>query len=834
MCRILFIACSLALLLAMPAVAREWSDASGKFKIEAELADINAATVRLKRPGGEIASVPLARLSPADQDYVKSSLARSAAAAAVLKKHCYACHGNEGSDEGGMNYILNGARLVEKGQVLARQPDKSVLLKRIAEGKMPPADVPLRPSKEEVETLREWVTQGAFSPSGTAAREFVTTDKVLAAVAEDLAAADERSRVFYRYFSITHLYNAGLAEEELHTLQLALSKLLNSLSWDRKILTPTPIDPNRTVYRIDVRDLRWTRELWEALSLAYPYNIQYSGKTALDCYKLSSTRTPVLRADWFVAEASSGPLYHALLQVPDTVEGLQRQLKVSFSQNLRQDRANRAGFTNSGISLNPRVIERHETSDGACWVSYDFAASAGTRNFFNNPLSFDYDGGEIIFSLPNGLQAYMVIDREGRRLEKAPTKIVRDLKSRDATVVNGISCMRCHASGILPKHDEVRVHARANSKAFGAETLKTILALYPEHDVLDKQIKEDQDRFRDALAKIGITRLSAEGEPIYNTAQRFQEPLDLRLASAEVGKTPEEFHAALDKLVSLQKQVGPLRIAGSTVPRDVYEEAYGTLVSSLAVGRYQQPGARIIQAGDVATAETRETERPEPSAEPSTTVDDPLGAPGAGDVRLGLVHQWKFDETKGDVARDAVGKNNASLVNFAKDEERWVKGKLGNALRFSQAEHVVYPAKDVDFPQLTITFWLNAQLEKGTNPRIVSPWVNLNYEQRAGVGLFGQVWEPGKPEPGEWHHYAVSIDRLKRKAIIYRNGDEVASGKITKDRDPTRLAFGHNVDIGNHGDSFNGMIDDLRIYRRLLTAADVAKLAGSGVTEESP
>jgi len=133
------------------------------------------------------------------------------------------------------------------------------------------------------------------------------------------------------------------------------------------------------------------------------------------------------------------------------------------------------------------------------------------------------------------------------------------------------------------------------------------------------------------------------------------------------------------------------------------------------------------------------------------------------------------------------------------------KGSSATRLQFSRAQQAAYPAKDIDFPQLSVAFWLNVQLEKGTNPRIASPWVTLNYEHRAGVGLFGQVWEPGKPTPGEWNHYVVTIDRVKKIAVVYRNGDEVASGEITKDRDPTRWAFGHNVDVANHGDSFNGL-----------------------------
>jgi hypothetical protein len=813
-------ACGLALLLAMPAAAREWSDASGKFKVEAELADVSGGAVRLKKPTGELASITLAKLSAADQDYVKQALARSTAAGTVLKKHCYTCHGEGGADEGGMNYILNGARLVEKGQVIAGQPEKSLLLKRIVAGKMPPEDVAERPSKDEIEILRDWITQGAFSPSGTAAREFVTNDKVMEAVAADLATADERSRVFYRYFSITHLYNAGLADEELQTMRLALSKLLNSLSWDRKILTPKPVDTAQTVFRIDVRDLRWTKELWEALALVYPYNIQFSGKTAVDCYRLSATRTPVLRADWFVAHASSPPLYHALLQMPGTLQGLQQQLKINFAQNLRQDRANRAGFTNSGISVHPRVIERHESSDGACWVSYDFAASAGNRNFFNNPLAFDYDGGEIIFSLPNGLQAYMIVNREGQRLDKAPTKIVRDLKSADATVVNGVSCMRCHASGILPKHDEVRKHAQTNSKVFGAEKLKTILAIYPEHDVLDKQIKEDQDRFKEGMDKIGITRLSAEGEPIYNMAQRHLDPIDLRMAAAEVGKTPEEFRAALDKLVTLQRVVGPLRV-GSTIPRDVFEESFGTVVSFMSVGRHLPPGGRIVEPRET----TGSVAEPEPMEGPAATVEDPLGVSPGPDLRNGLVHHWRFDETKGDIARDSVGKLNATLVNYGPADKRWAKGKIGNAILFSKPQQGAFLTKDIDFPHLTIAVWLNVTQESGINPRIAFPWLTLSYNQKRGMSIFYQVMEPTKPKVGEWSHYAVTIDQDTMSATIYKNGEAVASGKH-EGRDGKVWAFGHSSDLESHRDSLCGLLDDLRIYKRLLKAEEIAKLAG--------
>ena len=64
---------SVVTLLAIPAWAqlRTWTDRSGSYKIEAEFVDESGGTVRLKRGDGRIVSLPLERLSAADQAYVQ-------------------------------------------------------------------------------------------------------------------------------------------------------------------------------------------------------------------------------------------------------------------------------------------------------------------------------------------------------------------------------------------------------------------------------------------------------------------------------------------------------------------------------------------------------------------------------------------------------------------------------------------------------------------------------------------------------------------------------------------------------------------------------------------
>ena len=168
---------------------------------------------------------------------------------------------------------------------------------------------------------------------------------------------------------------------------------------------------------------------------------------------------PSVHVDWFVAQASLPPLYHDLLSLPLTDRELETRLEVDVIRNLLNApgvRVWRAGTNNSGVSNNNRVIERHTSRYGAYWKSYDFAGSVGTQNIFTHPLSFTHDGGEVIFNLPNGLQAYYVTNASGFRLDDAPINIVSNPAASDPTVRNGLSCFGCHTEGMKTFEDEVR------------------------------------------------------------------------------------------------------------------------------------------------------------------------------------------------------------------------------------------------------------------------------------------------------------------------------------------------------------------------------------------
>jgi WD40 repeat protein/mono/diheme cytochrome c family protein len=621
----------LALLLgaASQLTAREWVDASGKFKVEAELVAIRNGKAILERPDGSLLTIPVEKLSAADQTYLKqqaappptaTTLAATAPAASpapitaegsalaqkaqgVLRANCYRCHGEDGASEGGFNFVLNLEKLA-KTVVKPRNASGSLLWERISasgDSAMPPVGETPRPSAEDLAVIKAWIDAGAPAPQAEKPRDFITNEQIWKHIRADIEATDQRSRKYLRYFSLTHLWNAGVSEDEIQTYRNAFVKLLNSLSWNTELVIPKPVDPARTILRIDFRQVHWNAEIWEQIEQANPYSLVFTFNDARTSYALTQCEMPLVRVDWFVFAASKPPLYHAVLAVPTSDADLESSLKVNVEANIDQEQAIRAAFNRSGVSQNNRLIEWHKSPYGSYWKSYDFGGNTDRQNLFAFPLgphgndAFRHDGGEIIFTLPNGLQGYLLVDGSGKRIDAGPTNIVSDPKRGDKTVTNGVSCMSCHYTGVIAKTDEVGPVVRANPKAF--ENSADILALYRDPKELNAILAADAQRFAVALEKLGIASLSRSGEPVSAMALRFEQELDLRLAACELGLSVEEFLKRLDGAETTARILAPLRTARGTVKRDVFASTFGEAAVELKV--VLEAGASIGLAASV-------------------------------------------------------------------------------------------------------------------------------------------------------------------------------------------------------------------------------------------
>lgn len=252
--------------------------------------------------------VVLAAVGRASTAHAQADLTKQAQG--ILKRHCYRCHGEGGKAESEL-YVLNRESLVPR-RVNPGDPEKSSLLVKIRSGEMPQDAEPL--TQADQDTLQKWIAAGAEDfAAGQPVRKFVSPADTLVAIAADLTKIEKTNRddlPFIRYFTITHLYNAGLDDDQLATYRNALSKLINSLSWGRRVKPPRAVDPQQTLFAIDLRDYKWNERIWDAILAANPYGVKHDSPSAKYTYKVTGSELPVVRGDWFVAAASRPPLYH--------------------------------------------------------------------------------------------------------------------------------------------------------------------------------------------------------------------------------------------------------------------------------------------------------------------------------------------------------------------------------------------------------------------------------------------------------------------------------------------------------------------------------------------
>lgn len=526
-------------------------------------------------------------------------------ARSILKQYCHRCHGI-GYEVEVLN-VLDRKTLDRKGSagmpyVTAGKPAASHLWERVERGTMPPQKERDRPTDGEKAVLKKWIEAGAPDFPAGQSRPAVTTKAVLRGIRDHLREARAEDRPFLRYFTLAHLHNQPkVTDADLNAYRAALSKALNSLSRKPAMVLPTAVDKDLVVLAVDVRKLGWDRhDLWREVLKVYPYGLRYPTSRDedlkgldKDLFDLAGNELAYVRADWFVATATRPPLYHTLLQLPTTAGELERDLGVPVEENFRTDNLVRAGFAKSGISGQNRLVERHDAAGGGYyWKSYDFKARRPRSFLTRFPLgpvlpdhpfpkqAFEHDGGEIIFSLPNGLQGYLLVDGKDNRIDEGPTSVVSDsLKtSGTAAIVTGTSCMACHKHGMVRFTDQIR-----EGTAIDGEALRKVERLYPPAKEMASKVSADEERYLAALEKaVGLfLRIGADKDrPI----REFAEPIGevaRTYALVDLGATEAALELGLDKpellpdlirsLPKLRKLgLGPLE-AGGLVKREEWE-----------------------------------------------------------------------------------------------------------------------------------------------------------------------------------------------------------------------------------------------------------------------
>ncbi len=203
-------------------------------------------------------------------------------------------------------------------------------------------------------------------------------------------------------------------------------------------------------------------------------------------------------------------------------------------------------------------------------------------------------------------------------------------------------------------------------------------------------------------------------------------------------------------------------------------------------------------------------------------------------MALDLVGLWHFDEGKGEIAHDSSKfGNDGTLVKGP----AWVERKSGKALRFDGVDDYINcgnPASlDNIMDEMTFIAWVKPFKDDGC---IVGKW---NWANRSGYELFiyNGVYDSTfnlKIGYGDKSALifgmALRLNEFSRIAftvsdsevILYVDG-KVASrtipGKPIDLRSSRRTVIGGAS--GNTGKYFNGVIDEVKIYGRALSAEEI-------------
>ena len=230
---------------------------------------------------------------------------------------------------------------------------------------------------------------------------------------------------------------------------------------------------------------------------------------------------------------------------------------------------------------------------------------------------------------------------------------------------------------------------------------------------------------------------------------------------------------------------------------------------------------------------------------PTTGTPPPPPPPGSSSPPLA---HWTFDEGAGITVVDSANGHNGTVGGAA-----WTtSGRLNGALDFDGSNDFVDAGSwDVSGSAITIAMWLKADAFGITDARLLSKststaeqdhYFMLSTVQSSGMKLRFRlktdgtthtlVANSGTLNVGQWIHAVAVYDGSTMR--LYKDGIEVGSMAKTgalSTNNTVKIRIAQNPDGSK---SFDGLMDDVRIYDRALTPPEIQLLAEGSVLPSRP
>ncbi|MEU7744695.1 LamG-like jellyroll fold domain-containing protein [Nonomuraea sp. NPDC049158] len=234
----------------------------------------------------------------------------------------------------------------------------------------------------------------------------------------------------------------------------------------------------------------------------------------------------------------------------------------------------------------------------------------------------------------------------------------------------------------------------------------------------------------------------------------------------------------------------------------------------------------------------------------TVTVNDSTMAPPAPQLPTGEAAYYKLDEASGATATDSAGTAPATLTgSYIR-----VPGQLGQAVKMTGGAYAATTKPVINTNQsFTAAAWV--RLDSSTADQAIFSQMGVNwpgftlayttsdapeYDQRWLLSMVTQdipnaihervIQSKNLAKIGQWTHVAAQYDATAHKVRLFVDGELAAEGDHTVDWNARgKFQIGRGLILEGDG-KLEGAVDDVHVYQRVLSAADIRTMVGVPTT----
>lgn len=200
-----------------------------------------------------------------------------------------------------------------------------------------------------------------------------------------------------------------------------------------------------------------------------------------------------------------------------------------------------------------------------------------------------------------------------------------------------------------------------------------------------------------------------------------------------------------------------------------------------------------------------------------------------------IVHWWKLDESSGN-SDDAVGSQDLTVSGAT-----YTSGKINNGLLFDGTNDTARSSSTTNMPSGTgdwsISLWMKPDGDGAVANVVYSSSVGYNEriisEVHGDMRIFfagadtGRLTDVTPTQDGTtWYHFVIVLDSTANTLKTY-----VDNSLVDTQTDATSTITAGQFWLGSHSDGsndYNGMIDEVGVWSKALSAAEISELYRSG------